>query len=243
MSWAIKGHYNGPDDVTNYDFNKSHNPKPAYWILLPVLAPEEELILSTVKGPDLVVWSRVFCLQTPWSEAEKGGKLKYSPCSVGFVSSVLFSVHFRISVIAFSAEKLQRFVTRACDLLVYHRGWKFSSWTFLLFPRRMNWNLQMVPGSQFHISWSRTCITNQKSFFMYLLDTAICQSLQLYRGRVWWDEVCNSVDETMLLCSFLVQFKVLNSLSKSVYKKNNLQTQSISLLYRNHCKPQAGRGV
>lgn len=47
----------------------------------------------------------------------------------------------------------------------------------------------------------------------------------------------------MLLCSFLVQFKILNSISKSVYKKNNLKTQSIFLLSKNHCKPQAGRGV
>lgn len=217
MSWAIKGHYSGPYNVTNYDFSKSRNPKPAYWILSPALAPEEGLILSAVKGPELVVWSHVFYLQTPWSKA---GELKYSLRSVGFVSSVLFSVDFRISIIVFAAEKLQRFVTWTCGLLIYHRDWKFLSWTFLLVPRKVNWNLQMVPGSQFHISWSRTCITNKENLLVYLLDTAIYQTFQLYRGRVWWGEVCNSVDKTMLLCNILIQYM------KSIYKiKISLQKE------------------
>lgn len=138
-----------------------------------------------LRGQNLWSEEPVFYLQTPWSKA---GKLKYSPWSVGFVSSVFFSVDFRISIIAFSAEKLQRFVTWACGLLVYHRDGKFLSWTLLLFPRKVNWNLQMVPGSQFHISWLRTCITNKENLLVYLLDTAICQTFQLYRCRVWWDE-------------------------------------------------------
>lgn len=171
MSWAVKGHYNGLDNVTNCDFSKSGNPKPVYWIFSPVLTPEEGLILPSVKGPELVVCSHLCVL--PTDSSVRAGKLKYSPWSVSFVSSVV--VHFRISIIAFSAEKQQRFLMWACGLLVYHRDWKFLSWTFLLFPRKMNWNLQMVPGSQFHISWSRTCITNKENLLVYLLDTAICK--------------------------------------------------------------------
>lgn len=59
------------------------------------------------------------------------------------------------------------------------------------------------------------------------LDISLCQSLQLYHCR---DELCNSVDRVLLLCSFLVQFKVFHF-------KVSLQTRIIYKLNSFSCYP------
>lgn len=99
------------DHVINCDFNKSLNPKQAYWVLS--FIPEEGFVLPAVQEPHLMASGCAFCLQMPWFKAGRAGKLKCSPRSGGFVSAVLLSVDFGISIIHF----LHRFVTGAAGFI------------------------------------------------------------------------------------------------------------------------------
>lgn len=102
----------GLDHVVNCYFNKSLNPKQAYWVLLPISYLRKDLSCLPFRGHTSQPHC-AFCLQMPSSKAGRAGKLKCSPRSGDFVSSVLFSVDFGISLIHF----LHRFVTGAAGFI------------------------------------------------------------------------------------------------------------------------------
>lgn len=118
----------GLDHVINCDVNKSLNPKQAYWILLPVsyLRRVCPVCLSgaTPHGLKLCILST-----DAWSKAGRVGKLKCSLGSQSFVSSVLFSVDFGISIINF----LHRFVTKAAGFI---QGLKFFILDIFVVPKK-----------------------------------------------------------------------------------------------------------
>lgn len=102
----------GLDHVINCDFNRSLNPKQAYWVLFPVSYLRR--VCPVCPSGAIPYGFRLCILPTDaWSKAGRAGKLKCSPGSGAFVSSVPFSIHFGISIINF----LYRFVAGAAGFI------------------------------------------------------------------------------------------------------------------------------
>lgn len=102
----------GLDHAINCDFNKSLNPKQAYWVLL--LVSYFRRVCPVCRSGATPSGFKLCILPTDaWSKAGRAGKLKCSPGSGALVSSVLFSFHFGISIVNF----LHRFVTGAADFI------------------------------------------------------------------------------------------------------------------------------